>query len=432
MCGIVGIIGDMGKTERNILTQLLYADAFRGFDSTGIVSVGYTGNVRTFKKAVPAADFIDFKQFDDTLFGHGVIGHNRWKTKGSISHNNAHPFSHGDFHGVHNGTLRNQSLLPDSKNFEVDSENIYHSFNKIGIDETLMKVHGAFALAWYNDSDKLFQFIRNSERPLHYAWSTDRKHVYYASEAKMLEWILGRNNVAHEKVLLMAEHHLYSFKSPKVLNGTVSLSVQKKNVYTVPVTKNLPANNSKNKEKVTPINKAPSKGADKAELGKYLNKTFDFQPGKLVEKGHFGRDYYTLLPVDINIEINDKDLEIRCLDPRLFKDFDLAKKSGMMIRATLSSYADRNDNPTYITVISKSVEYIEEVEEDEEEDATFQGYLGEPLTEAEFKQATAKGCAWCGNPVVFTDHNRFISEDEFLCEYCKEMPMVKDYLEHTH
>lgn len=118
MCGIVGVIGDLGKDERNVLNQLIYADTFRGYDSTGLINIQFNKTQRTFKRAVDGPTFIEFKKTQDYMYGLGAIAHNRWATKGKINIANAHPFTHGEFTGVHNGTLRSQYMLPDSVDFD--------------------------------------------------------------------------------------------------------------------------------------------------------------------------------------------------------------------------------------------------------------------------------------------------------------------------
>lgn len=428
MCGIIAVLGDLGKKQQTIAEQLLFADTFRGYDSTGVVSVKYNGAVHTFKRAVPAPDFLDFKQWDSLKFGKGLIGHNRWKTKGAINNRNAHPFTHGKFHGVHNGTLRQQGLLPDFKDFDVDSENIYHSFNKIGVDKTLELLNGAYALAWYNEEEEVFQFIRNNERPLSYAVSADGKNVYVASEEKMLEWILGRNGVQYKAIINTTPHHLYSFKLPEKVQDKIEVSVQKKGFYTPPVQAKKAQQKTKGGSNVTRYDRFLSRGKNhREEATKFLNKTFEFTVGKKISKGHYGRDYYTLIPDNFVLKVGERELEVRCLDSRTFKDLELAKKSGMLVEATLGSYLDDNYFPNFVTVYSK-LSFIEpEVTEDILE--LYEGYEGAVLTEGEWKKATKKGCAWCSSPAVIDEKNVFIAEDEFICECCSSLPLVKDYLE---
>lgn len=153
----------------------------------------------SYKEALPSYAFMLQKEYTELTTGltnytvppSWIVGHSRHATKGAINSRNAHPFSHGNITLVHNGTLVDQDLLPDSKAFEVDSENICHSINKIGAAETIQKLDGAFTLIWHDASDNRLHIIRNDERPFHLArlgtsW-------FGASEEAMLMWILQRS-----------------------------------------------------------------------------------------------------------------------------------------------------------------------------------------------------------------------------------------------
>jgi len=423
MCGIVGVIGDLNKPQKEVLQQLIYADTFRGSDSTGMVSVGYQNQARIFKKAVTGPDFLEFEKTQQYLNAKAVIAHNRWATKGKVNTTNAHPFSYGDFSGVHNGTLRGQYLLPDHADFTVDSENIYYAFDKIGVEETVEKLNGAYALVWHNAKEQTISFLRNSERPLHYCFSKDKKNVYYASEWKMLDWILDRNHIAREKIYPVGEHSLFTFKIPDVGKQVAAPSIRTLKHY-----KPAPATN------VSRISTKRKLG----ELDKYLGKEIECQIGDTVQGGHYGRDYIKLLPLE-DIVVGNLDIEVRVLDNRVFLALETARGAEKFVTVRLSHYADSSTIPKYIVGISDSIGIFDEPSEEEvleldfkegeeDEDATFQGYDGKDLNKAEWKKATAKGCCWCASPVVATEKNLFINEDEFLCEDCKTIPMVEDYL----
>lgn len=122
-----------------------------------------------------------------------MVGHNRHATIGAINDRNAHPFTHGAITLCHNGTLIDQDLLPDAKDFEVDSENICHSINKIGAAETIQKLNGAFTLVWHNAEDKTLNIIRNDERPFHLV-ETVTGDWFGASEEDMILWIIKRKS----------------------------------------------------------------------------------------------------------------------------------------------------------------------------------------------------------------------------------------------
>lgn len=201
MCGIVGVAsnGPMTSQMKDFFQSLLFHDVVRGHHATGVAAIDTMDrSLAVVKKAVPAADFLSLKEVEDDLFAHKhnfniYIGHNRWATSGAKDDDkNAHPFIHGDIVGVHNGSLRDQTLLDDHKSFVVDSDNLFHQMNKTGLKDTLDKTDGAFALVWYDKKDNTLNFIRNDERPLCVAKLTNGCWVW-ASERGMLQWLINRH-----------------------------------------------------------------------------------------------------------------------------------------------------------------------------------------------------------------------------------------------
>lgn len=190
----------MTSTDLDIFNQLLYAGVFRGQHSTGVFGQRKgEKQVFSYKEALPSYAFMLQTEYTNITKGltnyvvppSWIVGHSRHATRGAVNARNAHPFTHGDITLVHNGTLLDQDLLPDSKRFEVDSENICHSINTIGAAETIQKLDGAFTLIWHDAKDNTLHIIRNDERPFHLArcgldW-------FGASEEAMLMWILERS-----------------------------------------------------------------------------------------------------------------------------------------------------------------------------------------------------------------------------------------------
>ena len=214
MCGIIGAAGSLTKNVRDAVKDLLIMDSIRGPHSTGIFVLDDFGKTAIHKKAVGPLDFLDMKKVDQTFLSNNnriIIGHNRWATKGAINSINAHPFQQGSIFGVHNGTLRVQSYLPDYLDFEVDSENIMHSLNISTVEETVSKLHGAYALNWWDDTTKRLHFLRNDERSLHHCYSEDLKTLFWASEPYMLAAALCRNGIKFTKIEPFEEDTLYTF-----------------------------------------------------------------------------------------------------------------------------------------------------------------------------------------------------------------------------
>ena len=133
MCGIVGIISKQTNGFRHkdtdLFKQMLYADALRGFDSTGIFGVNKYGNLKMIKAAKDASEFIKTKAFGDfktdmLMKYRIVVGHNRAATKGATTDDNAHPFIEKNICLIHNGTIHGHKELA---NTEVDSHAICHA-----------------------------------------------------------------------------------------------------------------------------------------------------------------------------------------------------------------------------------------------------------------------------------------------------------------
>lgn len=201
---------------------MLEVDSLRGRHSTGVVKVTSDKVVSTKKKAVDGMDFVKLEGNWITQGTNRVlIGHNRWATKGAVNDVNAHPFSHGHVHGVHNGTLTTQYPLKDSHSFEVDSDNIFYNIEHEGVEKTVPKLKGAFAIAMYDEEENQVQIFRNSERELGMAILNDGRTVIIASEFLMLEWVLRRNGVAPKDytiVELIDTYKLITLK-PFALDG---------------------------------------------------------------------------------------------------------------------------------------------------------------------------------------------------------------------
>lgn len=201
MCGIVGVASPtaMNHQMKEFFQSLLFHDVVRGHHATGVVGIDTIDrSIEVQKKAVPSPLFLEDKDLMDPLFNikHNYniyIGHNRWATSGAKDADvNAHPFVRGDVVGVHNGSLRNQRLLDDAKDFIVDSDNLMYQLNKSGLDDTLAKADGAYALVWYDKRDNTLNFIRNSERPLAIGQLSNGSWVW-ASEMGMLRWLIARH-----------------------------------------------------------------------------------------------------------------------------------------------------------------------------------------------------------------------------------------------
>lgn len=217
MCGIVGIIA--AKKEPSLalkrwLWQAIYANSFRGFDSTGLMTPDGNGAIDVFKKAIPGPDFLENKYAAQMVDNPGwfAVAHNRAATRGKVENKNAHPFQIDDITLVHNGTVNNGYQLA-GKYHEVDSEAICAGLaaRPASVAEYIGKIDGAYALVWHDRADDTLYFVRNKERPLGYG-ITDEGDVMIASELPMLQWLAWRNNLKIVKADYISEDTIFAIK----------------------------------------------------------------------------------------------------------------------------------------------------------------------------------------------------------------------------
>ena len=206
MCGIIGYMtlkdDDRTLSKEKFFREALFTDTLRGNDSTGIMSV--KGDAFTWawsKQAVPAYKFITEKSFfEREVKTWCAVGHNRAATVGDVNTDNAHPFQHGPIILVHNGTLRSTYVLPhDNKKIQVDSELIAYNLSQEAPEDAnkvLDKLSGAFALVWFDNRDESVNFVRNSERPMHFGINRMNDLLLFASDGFLLNFCSQRLNDA--------------------------------------------------------------------------------------------------------------------------------------------------------------------------------------------------------------------------------------------
>ncbi|WP_455330841.1 glutamine--fructose-6-phosphate transaminase (isomerizing) [Exiguobacterium profundum] len=175
MCGIVGMIGQVGTKE--ILLKGLEKLEYRGYDSAGIALVGE--DVRTFKEVGRIQALRDIVPADAE--GTIGIGHTRWATHGVPSVPNAHPHQSttGRFTLVHNGVIENDEQLKATLDVpflsETDTEVIVQLMEKHFVElgdveaafrKTLSDLHGSYAIAMIDSEDKERLYIGKNKSPL--------------------------------------------------------------------------------------------------------------------------------------------------------------------------------------------------------------------------------------------------------------------------
>lgn len=213
MCGIVGYLSaneeDMRQKIKFIHDGLIF-DTARGKDSTGVFVPTESDNTYVMKGTFTGSEFVrtdhtDFLFRSDNKYPY-VVGHNRAATIGSVIPKNAHPFREGPVTMVHNGSLRGTYQLPLSM---IDLNKSRGKDHKITVDSQVLAANvahkpfesfssditGAFALVWHDSRTNTLNFVRNKERPLHFAYSECGNHLLFMSEADMLRIVAMRSGI---------------------------------------------------------------------------------------------------------------------------------------------------------------------------------------------------------------------------------------------
>jgi len=227
MCGIIGMVtshtNGFSIPQADAFEQLLYLNALRGEDSTGVVAYYNDGSMQMLKDNVPASYFLSdvscqTLRRDLVSKGKAFIGHNRKKTVGGSDVKSAHPFAIAEnVLFVHNGTLhfldtlkkdlhkRLESIGVDDKTLTPDTNVDSHYLgtllgmcdgDKTKVETVLSNITGAYACVWVDQKlDKLF-IVKNKERPLWYVKTPEG--IFWSSELNFLYAILVRNNIKIE------------------------------------------------------------------------------------------------------------------------------------------------------------------------------------------------------------------------------------------
>src|SRR5689334_3343343 len=112
MCGIVGYVGS--RQASGFLLQGLRRLEYRGYDSSGVVTIDAAGELDVVK-AAGRIDTLAEMLRETPAAGHIGIGHTRWATHGAATNVNAHPHVGGDraLALVHNGVIENYRPLKE-------------------------------------------------------------------------------------------------------------------------------------------------------------------------------------------------------------------------------------------------------------------------------------------------------------------------------
>ena len=412
MCGIVGVMGDLTPKVRRAFREMLYVGTLRGFDSTGILTA--TPHSRDWiKKAISAPDFLGMANVQKMVDGYSklLLGHNRAATKGKVVSVNAHPFQFDNITGVHNGTLTHRYKLDNYAGFEVDSENLFYHLQLHGLQDTIDNCEGAYTLVWHDSEDGTLNVFRNEQRPFHYCYSEDRKSMYWASEASMLEWILRRNNIIHKDILELPAHTHLTVPVPKT-NAKLQPHLKKVTPAAKPIfiRQAYPVVKKDNSSSVNSSTKSSVKtGTDSvAELygrGEDIEFTLD-----IVQYNGYNQKVFAGLTTDGNkAKVRVYAQQCEFLRPHIGTD--------AIFTATISK-----DPHEIITVSPHTVMIV--VKKDR-----YYGYEGEEFDYETYRKKCDKGCSWCSSPASVDDAEvLWYAKDEHLCSSCQQEEDVKQYL----
>lgn len=449
MCGIVGCAGDISAKEEGAFKQLLIVNSLRGIDSTGVAVVGrHTGDVKIRKQVGDVFQLMDNSRFAGTFSGVNrlCLGHNRWGTVGAATRKNAHPFEFDKVVGVHNGTLKNKWNLPNHTNFETDSEALYAHINNVGIEEAIKGVDGAYALVWYDKEEGTLNMLRNKERPLTFAYSKDKKQLFFASEAWMMQGVCGREGIALGDAVMIAEDTLYKFDISVATGqqlGEAEVSQCKPLPFQQP--KITPAiyqhgkghswgggtGSSKKEEK------QQSKLAKKSSASSVVGlPNFGMLRG-LVAQNH-GRN--TNGACFVSFTHPDKPgIEYRLHKASVVECMEILHVENAVWKAEVAMLTYENGNAigrlkvntfqkderTILMPLPNTIEDDEEVAPKQKE--VLADHHGKPITTQEFEKRYGT-CSACGGNIDTTDTYFPFSHNEVLCEDCAKNPQLHDFL----
>ncbi len=437
MCGHVGVAGKLTANDEKVFKDLLYMDQLRGAHSTGIVQVDAQFDAHIVKEAIPAHVFLEWSPFKEVMRkvnNRVLIGHNRYATMGAHTSVNAHPFVHGEIYGAHNGTLKNQSLLPDSREFEVDSDNIYHSINKIGIQDTVSKLHGAYALVYWDNENETLNFVRNEERDLYFVHQDT--NLYWASEKGMLMTALDRRKIKDYKIHQFQVDKLYTFQVTR--GATAHLSkVEKPHVVGVtpyvvpkpvartprPIGKPVSSFTSRTAEGHTTVKKSVAEAVVKTGFG------------ELSDIKWFFKEYSERSGVAIFESLDSASITLRVIGVKALRGRALGQSDNLYYEV-LECLSVTRKNGKLKGVVAENAALVAKdwshfIETDDCPSPTIADHTGKEITQAEYDNRYSS-CSICSSVLFFQDREQHIySHNEAVCGECNTEPQNQDLINYV-
>jgi hypothetical protein len=393
--------------------DLLRLDTLRGEHGTGVMAVGVDQKPHTLKKAVLPGELFDMGRYDKTVTWEAqvLMGHNRWATKGKVNHANCHPFEHGDVIGAHNGTLVNQSLLPDSKDFAVDSDNLIYAIDKDGVENTIARTDGAFALSLYNHVTHTLMLCRNSERSLYFCWDKEMEVVFWASEEWMLYVAADRNKITlSDKTVDLHPYSLYTFDLPNLKSKAIDPPrVRKLEEYVRP---KAPPPVSSNGGKGNSGNGKSRGNNTKGGLNAYTGERVHFYAVDTVPKGKGRTEVHGITVDNPNYEVR-----INVDDDIAYEMLNWEGEIVGQVCGNMSGYFNnltKEHTPPYLKIDPKVCEYVQDV-------LTCDGPGDKQITEEEFNKLTKHGCSYCTQNLEFLVDECHWMDNHPFCEHCYDI-----------
>lgn len=452
MCGIFAFFDNsaIGFVEGDMKTinGLYNLTSLRGRDSTSMIGLNKnTPQTNVIHKVMGGPENLfkgkngkKLRSLVTTKF-HGIIGHGRKATVGSINIQNAHPFVWKNIALVHNGTYIKASKkeldeLADKNGVDIsgtttDSEVLTRLIAEIGPEKTLSHCHGAYALIWHDISDGYVYFCRNSQRPLSFLSGNNSGPIVIASEQATLKWVKDYSNISGniEQVIVNTLYRI-NVKKPQNIekvgkipfvtssygatngwngynNGFPSYDGQYENDYindTIDEEKsggvfNIKGVNNKNESVYEKVNRLCLPGNKIffriSEEGMGFNTLNTSNPD---------HDYSSCINGDSPLYDN---VQIRSFGSgKLTESIKKKHKAGVLYKGEIErvieckTFMTRTGKNYYARIIVK-MDTIEQVPENENQQYNYIVLANnKSVTEEEFNRVVEQGCSWCKIPLI--------------------------------
>ncbi len=427
------------------MQQGLIIDSLRGMCGTGIYAYSdKSKEALEFKRALPGPDFINSHQFEmfkkDVTDFNVVIGHNRASTIGAAKDSNCHPFVYDHIGLVHNGTLRDYYSLNQGFNHPVDSAHAAYSMAKNGTLHTLERAKGAYVFAWHDRKEGTFNLARNGMRDIWFITDKEGENLYFASEYKMLDWVLDRNSIeASGKYLNPAEFTLCtwdlsakSLKKPKV---------QVYEEFKEPVKSWQGRNNWDGQQdqmwRHRDATDLRAINVGYAEVLKLENPTFAPYGGSK-EVHPYTDGVVFSVQKHPQTDGTTKEILFKIHNVR-FGEWDTKWKHVPVLGAkAYSTHQERSGDKQIVVVCRVLTEIaegtVEDAMEGDDTNRLFRGPLGRFIRKDDFIRLVSGGCLYCGDPLDVTDESSIKWADcggsyEPLCSVCATDPQISKDVE---